>query len=358
MELFNLEEFLKSGIFFSSSIENKIWCMYGALEEYQSNENLEYPYFYFSDFYFKNKNTFYKGKKFFEFTFDGFQTILKNSVGNVPDIKWEKFDNLYYQKQFDFIMKNIKSKEIKKGVPFSFLSGKSKIDSENKLFFIQNVVKNIKNNKCYLYGFWKNNEGVIGTSPELIFSQEYNNIYTIALAGTIKNEINVNKDNFINDPKIKNEHSFVIEGIKKAIKHFGNVDIGQTRLFELPYLLHLKTDIFLNFKTEFNYLKLVHTLHPTPAVGIYPKNDQFWLEESLLNTCKRKNFAAPFGLLLNKNKSFCICLIRGLQWDEFDKVQITAGGGVIEESNYQDELNEIKFKIHSIIKNLGLNNEF
>ncbi|WGL61301.1 chorismate-binding protein [Pigmentibacter sp. JX0631] len=357
MELFNLEEFLNSGMFVSSPQENKIWCMYESIEKYQSNENLAYPYFYFSDFYFKNGKSFFKGNKFFEFSIETFQNILERDISEIPDIKWNKFDDLFYKNQYDLIKNSIKNKNIQKGVPFSFLPGNFEIDNKNKLYFIKNIIKNIKNNKCHLYGFWEENKGIIGASPELIFLQENNSIFTIALAGTIKNEINVDIDKFLHDPKMNNEHNFVIEGIKKSLNLYGEVKIGQTTIFELPHLIHLKTDIYLNLNSEFNFLKLVNLLHPTPAVGIYPKNNQFWIEESFLNSSQRKNFAAPFGIMLSNKKSFCVCLIRGIEWDNFD-VQITAGGGVINESIYQEEMNEIKFKIQSIIKNLGLNYEF
>ncbi len=357
MEIFNLNNFLESGIFITSPIENKIWCVYDSITKHSDSENLEYPYFYFNDFYFSRQKCFYKGKKFFEFTTKYFLEIISDYNDNSPKINWDCFLQDNYENQFRYIKNLISDSSINKGVPFSSLIGKAEINNENKIYLLKNLINKSLNYNTYVYGFWDEKEGFIGATPELVFKQNKKLVHTIALAGTIKNDKNVNKEVFSKDPKILNEHNYVIEGINKSLASFGHLKMSPTMVFELPHLLHLKTDIILHLFSQFEFLSLLKCLHPTPAVGIYPSNSQFWQEEQKLNSKYRKLFAAPFGVLLNKNDSLCVCLIRGMQWNRTD-IQITAGGGVVKESDFLNELDEILSKINSIIKNLGLSHEF
>lgn len=357
MKIFNLKEFLESGIFFSCPQEKKIWCMYSEIKKYASNSNLIYPYFYFNDFYFSKQDCYYKGKEFFEFSIDYFLSIIEKNEDKFPEINWKMHDEKHYKMQYCFIQENINKNIVNKGVPFSSLCGIAELTNENKLYIIKNVLINSKKYDSYLYGFLDKNSGLIGATPELIFRQKNSDIYTIALAGTVKNDLKVNRQEFMNDEKILNEHNYVITGINNSLSKFGNLKIEPIQIFELPHLLHLKTDIHLGLNSKFNFLDMLHNLHPTPAVGFYPKSNVFTSEERIINFSYRKNFAAPFGLILSENISLCVCLIRGIQWNN-NEVQISAGGGIIKESNYTSEFEEISAKINAIIKNLGLNYEF
>ncbi|WP_186646135.1 chorismate-binding protein [Fluviispira vulneris] len=351
-----LNQFLNCGFFIGDLNEDKIWLMSSSIRQEKYLENNSFPFFYLNNFFSNKKNPFYKGLNFQEMNISDFQNIIEKESSKKPDIKWDQANKDFYLKQYSELKKELSLKVLKKGVPYTFQEGSCKLNNENKLYLIKNILKNRKQNSSYIYGFWKDDEGFIGTTPELLFIQKNNNIQTIALAGTVPNEKNVDKNKFINDPKMRNEHVYVIEGMKQTLEKFGEFSIGKTHLLELPKLIHLKTDINIKISEniDFDYESFLKELHPTAALGILPKNSKSsWLKSFESTKINRGYFAAPFGVVLNKNNSIFISTIRGMQWQN-KKLKISAGGGVIQESIFADEWIEILSKINSIKDNLGL----
>jgi menaquinone-specific isochorismate synthase len=141
------------------------------------------------------------------------------------------------------------------------------------------------------------------------------------------------------------------------LSKFGKVKIGETKLLELPKLIHLKSDIKIELpkNTEFEFENFLKELHPTAAVGTLPKNPESnWLLPASMNERDNRGyFAAPFGIVLDDKNSICICTIRGMQWQN-NFVKICAGGGVIHESELIKEWEEIVSKVEAIKYNLGV----
>ncbi|BBH54516.1 chorismate-binding protein [Fluviispira sanaruensis] len=351
-----LNQFLNCGFFIGDLNEDKMWFMTSSIRQLKNQEENLFPFFYLNNFFSNKKNPFYKGLNFQEMSISDFQKIIDNNSSKKPNIKWKSANKDFYLKQYSELKKEISLKILKKGVPYSFQEGSCKLSKENKLYLLKNILKNRKKNSSYIYGYWNKSEGVIGTTPELLFIQKNNNIQTIALAGTVPNEKNVDKNNFINDPKMQNEHAYVIEGMKQTLEKFGDFSFGKTHLLELPKLIHLKTDINIKISEniDFDYESFLKELHPTAALGILPKNSKSnWLNSFESSKINRGYFAASFGVVLNKNNSIFIATIRGMQWQN-NTLKVSAGGGVIQESIFADEWNEINTKINSIKDNLGL----
>ncbi|KAB8031017.1 chorismate-binding protein [Fluviispira multicolorata] len=354
-----LQHFLNYGFFIGDLNENRIWCMTSSIKNSSSIKNNSFPFFYLNNFFSNKKNPFYKGSFFQEFSIDEFQKIIDKESELKPKIIWKDIDKKFYLEQYSSLKKEISLRILKKGVPYSFQRGKSKLNNANKIYLLKNILKKRKQSSSFIYGFWNKEEGFMGTTPELLFIQKNNSIKTIALAGTIANDKNADKNNFLNDQKMNNEHSYVIHGMKETLSKYGNFSIGQTHLLELPKLIHLKTDISIDlFQTsEFNYEAFLKELHPTAALGTLPKYSKSkWLSSFETSKNNRGYFAAPFGVILNANNSIFISTIRGIQWKR-ENLNVSAGGGVIQESVFENEWNEITTKISSIRDNLGLNCE-
>jgi hypothetical protein len=356
MKDFFLDEFLDHGYFIGCPVENKIWCLSFAQSHFFCLQKSDGPCFYLNNFFYNFEKPFLRGSNFFEFSFEEMKNILSQKKPLFPEIQWDEMRKDFYSFQFNMLKKEIFLKKLKKGVPYSFQEGKSFISYENKVYFLKKLLEISKQKNSYIYGFWKENSGMVGCSPELLFIQRKNYIRTIALAATVPNLSGLNVKKLLLDKKMLQEHQFVLEGILDSLKKFGKIKNGKTKILKLSHLAHLKTDIFLRLlKTQdFCFESFLKELHPTAAVGILPKkSESCWLQKIENKNHSRGYFAAPFGLILDKKKSFCICTIRGLQWDD-NKVKVTAGGGVIMESDFDQEWEEIVNKINSIKINLGI----
>ena len=350
-----LSEFLDFGYFIGLPSENKVWCMVSSNQN-SSSRNLKPPYFYLNDYYMSKKAPFCKGELFFEFSYSELLDIIHKENYEKPNIKWDKLDKNIYTHQFNNLKLEIEKDVLKKGVPYSFLKGNAEINRENKIYLLNKILENKNQNSSYIYGYWNKDEGFIGSTPELLFIQKNKNVHTIALAGTIPNEPGAKKEEFLLDKKMQKEHFYVVEGLKLSLLNFGKVIIGNTKLLELPKLIHLKTDIQIELQSseKFNFEKFLFEIHPTAAVGTLPKNPRSnWLVQSEKEIENRGYYAAPFGIILDENNSMCICTIRGMQWKD-SSLKICAGGGVINESIFNLEWEEIISKINAIKYSLGV----
>lgn len=340
----NLNDFLNCGCFLAVPKLNKVWILtnISSFENKLENELA----FYKNNFFLTEKNPWLKGKHHYEMTFHDFKKILDEQKFSPPNIQWNELNFENYKKQFYSLKKEIEQGNLIKGVPFAHQSSQYHLNKKNLVYLIKSIFSYEKNENLYLYGFWNLNQeqGFLGASPELLFTQNNNSIDTFALAGTIHNS----KLNQEIDPKIIREHNFVIDGIKEDLSYLGNINTKKTELLTLEKFSHLKTALKFNLKDKFDFQQVLTAIHPTPALGAFPKNiGNEWLYNIEENIEKRFNYCCPFGISLDNNFSLCIGVIRCLQWNH-GVLRVTAGGGVIAESIFEDECEEICMKIDSV----------
>src|SRR5699024_2974549 len=131
----------------------------------------------------------------------------------------------------------------------------------------------------YLFVLESQDSVFFSQTPEQLMEVSDDVLSTKAVAGTIKRthqeEIDkANIDAFLNDEKNLNEHRFVVESILNDIKPY----VEQITFNEKPqiltndYLYHLYTKIKGRL-TKTSYIGLLDNLHPTPALGGYPKDE-------------------------------------------------------------------------------------
>ncbi|MBX9703823.1 MAG: chorismate-binding protein [Silvanigrellaceae bacterium] len=347
------DKFLYSGLIIMDPFSKKVSLgLQGKFTaEKKENENL----FYINDF-FSEKSFFWNTPLDLTVTtLNEFEDFLKLQLYKKPQLNWLKPDLENYQHQFLSLMELISQGHLSKGVPYSSESAHYISSSEHLTYLLLHACCYLKQAQGYLYGFWNQEEGILGVTPEILFQKQNLSVQTIALAGSRKNTLTAQDEifyetNMLQDKKIKHEHEFVKLGILNDLKHLGECKVEDTEVVRLPHMSHLKTGISVFLNTEIEFHQLVSVLHPTPALGVWPKNLQ---GNSWLRSCNlmlgRGYHGAPIGFQLSAQKAFCLVAIRNVQWNNCaQNIKIVAGGGVVLQSILQDEWQEALYKIQSV----------
>ena len=237
-----------------------------------------------------------------------------------------------FQESFDHLMDLIKMRKLEKGVLYQFATSSNRMTGDQLSASICQALSSASKGAGYIYGCWNESTGLLGVTPELLFffsgKENPKIVDTMALAGTARS--GVSEEQFIRNSKELHEHGLVVQGISEALKKLGKVSHGEIELMRLPTLTHLLTPIKVELKGDFNFEEIVEVLHPTPALGAFPKQEgRGWLL-AYDEKCKRGNYGIPIGLRVPfLGISVCYAGIRNVQWDE-SGMRIGAGCGVVE----------------------------
>lgn len=201
----------------------------------------------------------------------------------------------------------------------------------------------------YSYGYEFGGEGLCGVTPELLFRVEDGILKTMALAGTGR----AGGPSLLDDKKERHEHGVVIEFLNEALKKFGSVSAGETHEKTFGVLKHLRTEIEVKLKDEPEFGALVKALHPTAALGGWPRHSSAkWMEAQAFHKT-RAHFGAPFGYRDAQGKMVCVVAIRGIQWSG-RSASISVGCGVVKESQTLREWAELQLKFKAVHQLLGM----
>lgn len=267
---------------------------------------------------------------------------------------FESFREVFHELQGLF-----RDRTLKKAVPLVFEKYALSLDADQLASILENLLLKTNGMPLHLYGLWSDHAGILGASPELLFRRESDKVIrTEAIAGTrLRREMEVSSERLplLDDPKELEEHHLVVEGICGSLKalNLGSLEVAATRELHLPKLIHLQTPITLFLDTKDSvpdssrwFASIVTSLHPTPALGAFPKEAGIrWLRSA---SGDRLRFGAPFG-----TTELCVVSIRNIQWTPSALV-IGAGCGVIEASVLEREWDELMGKLDSIKSLLSL----
>ena len=198
------------------------------------------------------------------------------------------------------------------------------------------------------YGIWFEDYGVMGSTPELLFSAKGNKLMTFALAGTARlgEEIEL-----INSQKDRLEHDLVIQDIQEKLTPFVTiVKREETTITAYKEMIHLKTNISAELKADADILALTSSLSPTAALGGYPKDEalEFLKHTRYQALYPKRYFGSALGLISEDICQFVVS-IRNIQWRK-DVFMIESGGGVLPASELDKEMKEIELKRNTIKK--------
>ena len=133
-----------------------------------------------------------------------------------------------------------------------------------------------------------------------------------------------------------------------------NLEIGKTSVLELKHLCHLLTPMSLNDINLNEALQILNVIHPTAALGIYPRVSALYNVFKGLELQKiRRNFGAPFGFI-NKKSVFIVAAIRNFYFSNAELI-LFSGCGITQDSQFQDEVSELQKKRNSVKLMMGLN---
>lgn len=362
---FNISSFLKNGALLrvGSDQFNLITGPFSTValteQELKSQFPLVYqPYFW--DFLQPHRQTLFvsQGQQSHFFTRKELLKMLAEADPIQPELEWQSLNPVPFKEQFDWSQKEFAFQRLQKTVPIVCQKSLTQLSPDNLAWILSCLLS--ENLTGWTYGFWQNGSGYLGQTPELIaeWSASTHVLKTAALAGTLKNTPE-NEVLIQTDPKIRTEHNFVVADIvnqlKKTISE-NQIQQQTTHVEKLKHLLHLKTDFQCNSVNTEQALQAIQNLHPTAALGVYPRIQEKMLGFSKLGLQdERNNFAAPFAFIQTE-KILCVASIRNLFFSE-KELRIFSGCGVTQESKYESELSELQLKRDSVKKMMGLLND-
>lgn len=198
------------------------------------------------------------------------------------------------------------------------------------------------------YGFQFGGEGLAGVTPEVLFECRDGILQTMALAGTGPTD----GPSLLEDQKEMHEHRLVIEQIYSELKDYGEIELSETIERSYGLLKHLLTPITLKLNELPPFEELVTRLHPTAALGGWPRRPAVeWLEKQSFHV-SRARFGAPFGFVQGE-RMMCVVAIRNVQWWG-KRLQVSTGCGVVRESRVINEWKELELKRQAIFRSLGV----
>jgi menaquinone-specific isochorismate synthase len=355
LELTEIESLLGNGWFMGIGPE-KVMVAWGAPKKNKKPIH-DRPQFYIPDFYLADKSPWVSFENVL--VTDRTSMIQKlRHLANHPrlELRWQPPNIEDFRRAFDLVKNEIKSQKLRKAVPVVFSRAQSSVTKAMRAHFIANLLTNAT--KPTPYGYMAPTEGLIGASPEILFSYDAGQgvLETMALAGTRQNE-REEQESLEHDPKEMFEHELVIQGLKEKLNGFGDLHVSPTYVWNIGTLSHLRTDISVDLKNQPNpmtiFTEMCALLHPTAALGVSPMSADWHFLKQCDDQIDRRRFGAPFGVLNPDGRSTALVAIRGLQWEE-DRITMGTGCGVVAASELQNEWQELELKRSSICKLLGL----
>lgn len=191
----------------------------------------------------------------------------------------------------------------------------------------------------------------ISKTPEQLIKVEAGQLSTNAIAGTMGKDVNDAQQMLLNDEKNLREHRIVVESIIQDLEPLSyRISYPDApTLLENIYFYHLYTPIQAEAATD--VLTLSTALHPTPALGGYPKAQAGELIKSLEGN--RGLYGAPMGYIDGDMNGEFVVAIRSMLIRE-KKAILFAGCGIVSDSDPLTELNETAIKFKPMLQLLGV----
>lgn len=336
------ESFWTQGAFITSSDGERVILGKGGVRSLTNEiKETESPVFYLKNFYHESFLT-YSPTHFLSLSRSHFEEWLNQDPDERTHFSPISNDDDLYQKDF-LILKNHLGEHLEKVVlisreTFEAFEGPKTIKHLLKRSFSLGV--------GFPYGFWNKQSGMIGSTPEILFNIKNHELSTYALAGTSKRG---KEAELLESKKDQHEHKLVIKDISEKLSTFtSKIEIQETKIQPFKNLIHLKTEINGTLLEDVNLTKLTSTLSPTAALGGYPTREskKFLLGSNYFQKYPLRYFGSAFGIITKETKEFLVT-IRNVQWEN-THLYIESGGGIVSESNFEKELEEIHLKRNTI----------
>lgn len=194
----------------------------------------------------------------------------------------------------------------------------------------------------------------LGATPERLVRVSGLELETDALAGTVPKNRQGARESLLGSVKDRHEHSFVVRAIREALEPLAaELRIAEEPdITELPQLFHLRTRVRARLRDKHHALDVVDRLHPTPAVGGFPRPAALgFLREH--ESEARGWYAGPFGWVDPSGDGEFVVALRSAFVDG-QVADLFAGAGIVEGSDPAAEFDETELKLGRMLGALGL----
>jgi isochorismate synthase len=201
---------------------------------------------------------------------------------------------------------------------------------------------------------------LIGASPELLVARDGDRVTCRPFAGSAPRATDPATDRgngaaLAESGKNRHEHQLVIDAMREVLDPLCvDLDVAATpQLHATDALWHLSTPISGRLReTSTTAIDLALALHPTPAVGGVPTKAATALIEELEGD--RGFYAGAVGWCDAGGDGRFVVSIRGAQLSADRRTAVAhSGGGIVAESDPDDEVDETTTKLTTIMTGLG-----
>ncbi len=198
----------------------------------------------------------------------------------------------------------------------------------------------------------------VGATPERLFRREGNKVFSEAVAGTRPRGTSELDDQdlrkeLLNSEKDRSEHEYVRVSIRESLAPLcDELEVeGRASEMKLTRRRHMVSGVRGTLKEGISDAEVLDALHPTPAVGGYPRKGA--LEEiRALEPFDRGWYAGPVGWIGADSAEFAVGIRSGLVSGR--QLFLFSGAGIVAGSTAEDEWAEIEQKIGDFTRILGL----
>jgi menaquinone-specific isochorismate synthase len=272
---------------------------------------------------------------------------LQTQRDGEPQVTWDRPHAEWFKMVFRRIRRDVLGERLRKMVPI--LTERGELKGGRLTTLLAKVMHPPAG--LWSYAFVRGEDGFLGATPELLLEVRDRALRTMALAGTAKPN---GAASFETDVKEIEEHELVAGFLEEALTSLGTLTRGSREVSEAAGLTHFRTElsVVLNATPDLN--ALVRRLHPTPAVGVLPRD-----EASLARLMEYRRqlgapafFGAPFGLKVD-GAFHCVVAIRGISWSGRE-VLLPSGCGIVGGSAFDHEWRELRLKREAVAALLGV----
>jgi len=265
----------------------------------------------------------------------------KDYIDKIKRIKWHIHEGDIYQANFTTRM-DIKSQE-------------NPIHVYNKLRRLNPAPYG-----CYInFGDYQ----ILSSSPERMFLKQGDHITSGPIKGTIargnnKQDEQNNLSRLLNSEKDKAELLMIVDLVRNdlgKIAQTGTISVDALYKPEIySSLIHLVSDISARLKKDIKLTDIFHALFPGGSITGAPKKRAV----EIINeneTSPRGIYTGCIGYVDNQTADFNIAIRSMMHKDGIYHVH--AGGGIVADSDPENEYDEMMLKAKNLLKAIGINQE-
>lgn len=211
---------------------------------------------------------------------------------------------------------------------------------------------------CTLFAVAVGDRCFLGATPERLIRLRGEEVRTAAVAGTAPRGATEDADRRLGEelranPKERLEHAVVVDVVKDVMTEVcvGVAAPAEPELLRVANVQHLSTPLVGRLRDPLSVLDLVERLHPTPAVGGFPRHAALqWIRQH--EDLARGWYAGPIGWINHAGEGEFAVAIRSAVMSGSEAV-LFAGCGIVADSDPDQEYAESALKMRPMLEALG-----